>query len=128
MCNKNNKVCTTLNCVEHFVTLLFAVTRCISISAFASLVDIPTRIMSSAIGLNISAVVARIKKYKSIIKKKIKKNDEIALLVKIKLDSIKGLSFRSLTDSYIGRNYLLLTDVLRKYDNMKEDIKNTETS
>ena len=128
MCNKNNKVCTTLNCVEHFVTLLFAVTRCISISDFASLVDIPTRIMSSAIGINISAVVARIKKYKSIIKKKKKKNDEIALLVKIKLDSIKGLSFRSLTDSYIGRNYLLLTDVLRKYDNMKEDIKNTETS
>ena len=128
MCNKNNKVCTTLNCVEHFVTLLFAVTRCISISAFASLVDIPTRIMSSAIGLNISAVVARIKKYKSIIKKKKKKNDEIALLVKIKLDSIKGLSFRSLTDSYIGRNYLLLTDVIRKYDNMKEDMKNIETS
>ena len=128
MCNKNNKVCTTLNCVEHFVTLLFAVTRCISISDFASLVDIPTRIMSSAIGLNISAVVARIKKYKSIIKKKKKKNNEIALLVKIKLDSIKGLSFRSLTDSYIGRNYLLLTDVLRKYDNMKEDIKNIETS
>ena len=84
--------------------------------------------MSSAIGLNISAVVARIKKYKSIIKKKKKKNDEIALLVKIKLDSIKGLIFRSLTDSYIGRNYLLLTDVLRKYDNMNEDIKNIETS
>ena len=124
-CNKNKKVCTTLTCIEHFVTLLFAVTRCISISAFASLVDIPT---SSAVGLNISAVVARIKKYKSIIKKKKKKNGEIALLVKIKLDSIKGLIFRSLTGSYIGHNYLLLTDVLRKYDDMKEEINTLETS
>ena len=106
MRNKNKKVCTTLNCIEHFVTLLFAVTRCISISAFASLVDMMIRIMSSAIGLNSSCK----NKYKSIIKKKKKKNDEIALLAKIKLDSIKGLIFRSLTDSYISRNYLLLTN------------------
>ena len=128
ICKNNKKVCTTLNCIEHFVTLLFAVTRCISISTFASLVDILTRIMISAIGLNISVVVARIKKYKSIIKKKKKKNDEIVLLAKIKLDSIKGLIFRSLNDSYIGHNYLLLIDVLRKYGDMKEEINNTETS
>ena len=122
MCNKNKKLCATLNYIEHFVT------RCIFISVFAPLIDIPTRIMSYAIGLNISAVVARIKKYKKIIKTKKKKNDKIALLAKIKLDSIKGLIFRSLTDPYIGRNYLLLTDVLRKYDDMKEEINNIETS
>ena len=40
--------------------------------------------MSSAIGLNISAIIARVKKYKSIIKKKKKKHDEIALLAKTK--------------------------------------------
>ena len=127
ICNNNKKVYTTLNCIEHFFSLLFVVTRYISISAFASLVDIPTRILSSATGLNISAVVARIKKYKSIIKKKKKKNDKIALLAKIKLDSIKSLIFRPLTDSHIGPNYLLLTDVLRKYDDMKEEINNIAT-
>ena len=35
---------------------------CISISTFASLVDIPTGIMSSTIGLNICAIIAKIKK------------------------------------------------------------------
>ena len=37
--NKDKKICTTLNYIEHFLTLFFAVTICISISAFASLID-----------------------------------------------------------------------------------------
>ena len=52
--------------------------------------------MSSATGLNICATVARIKKYKLIIKKKKKKHDEIALLAKINLDHIRGFISRSL--------------------------------
>ena len=107
MSNKNKNVCTTLNYIEHFITLVFAITVCISISAFASLINISTEIMSSAIGLNICAIIARIKKYKSIIKKKKKKHDKIALLAKTKLDCIKALIFRSLTDSCIWRGYFV---------------------
>ena len=66
-------------------------------------------------------IIARIKKYKSIIKKKKKKYNEIALLVKNNLDCIEDLVSRSLTDSYIERNYFSLIDVLRKYDYMKEE-------
>ena len=51
------KIRTTLNCIEQFLTLVCAVTGCIYISAFASLVDIPTEIMSSAIGLNILRII-----------------------------------------------------------------------
>ena len=47
--NKNEKVCTTLNYIEHFLTLIFAVTVCISISAFVSLVSISKGIMISTI-------------------------------------------------------------------------------
>ena len=83
------KVCTTLNYIEHFLTLVFAVAVCVSISTFASLVDIFKGIMSSTIGLNICAIIARIKKYKSIIKKMKKKHDEMGLLAKTKLDCIK---------------------------------------
>ena len=53
MRNKNKKVCVTLNYIENFLTLIFAFTGCISVVAFASLVDIPTEIMSSTIRLNI---------------------------------------------------------------------------
>ena len=67
---KHEKICTTLNYIEHALILASTVTRCISIAAFASLIGIPIRIMSSAIGLKICAVTARIKKDKSIIKKK----------------------------------------------------------
>ena len=59
-------VCTILNCMEHFLLLVSAITGCILISAFASLLDIPTGITNSTI----SAIAAAIKKYKSIIKKR----------------------------------------------------------
>ena len=75
--------------------------------------------MSSTIGLNIYAIITRIKKYKSIIKKKKKKHDQIALLAKTNLDCIKDLISRSLTDSYIKRDYFNLIAVLRKYDCVK---------
>ena len=41
MSTKNKRVCTTLNYTERFLTLVFAITGCISISVFASLVVIP---------------------------------------------------------------------------------------
>ena len=67
---KYQKICTTLNYVEHFLILGSTITGCIWISAFTSLVAIPIRITSSAIGLKVCAITAAIKKYKSIIKKK----------------------------------------------------------
>ena len=76
--NKNKKLFITLNYTEHFLSLVFAVTVCISISDFAFLNDISKEIMSSVIGVNICAIIARIKIYKLIIKKKKKKQDEIA--------------------------------------------------
>ena len=126
MSNKNENVCTTLDYIEHFLTLVFAVTVCISISTFSSLVYISTGIMSSAIGSNFCAIIARIIKHKSIIKKR--KHDEIALLSKTNLHCIKASIFRSLTDSYIVRDDFLLIDVLREYHNTKEKINILETS
>ena len=34
MSRKHKKVCTTLNCIEHFLILASAITGCISISSF----------------------------------------------------------------------------------------------
>ena len=89
MRNKNKKVCATLNYIEHFLILASAVTGCISISAFASLVGIPIGIASFVIVLKVCAAIAVIKKYKSIIKKK--RHNKIVLLVKSKLNSIEVL-------------------------------------
>ena len=87
---KHNKVCATLNNIEHLLILGPTTDRCISISAFASLVDIPIGITSSATGLKICAITARIKRCGSIIKKKKKKYDEIVLIAKSKLNSIES--------------------------------------
>ena len=70
--------------------------------------------------MNICEIIARTKKYKSIIKKEKKKHDEIEVLAKTNLDCIKCSTFRFLTNSHIGRNYFVLIDVLRKSDGMKE--------
>ena len=52
-----------------FLILASADAGCIPISAFASLLGIPIRIISTAIELNICATASRIKKDKSVIKK-----------------------------------------------------------
>ena len=122
------KICLTLNCIEYFLALVFAVAICISISPFASLIDIYKGIMSSAIGLNIWAIIARINRYKSIIKKKKKNHSKIAFLAITNLDCIKDLISMSLTDSIIECDYFHLIDVLRKFDYMKEKINKLETS
>ena len=71
MSEKHKNVCT-LNYIEHFLTLASTIAGCkdVSIPAFASFLGVPIGITSSAIGLKICAITARIKKYKSIFKKK----------------------------------------------------------
>ena len=67
--SKNHKnVSTILNYIEHFFILTFAITGCVSISAFVFLVSIPTRIISSAVELNVCSITEANKKYKSIIR------------------------------------------------------------
>ena len=56
--------------MEHVLILTSTITGCISISAFAFLIEIPIGIMSSVIGLKIFEITVEIKKYKSSIKKK----------------------------------------------------------
>ena len=80
--------------IEHFRTLVSAITGCISIFAFASLLCIPIEITSFPIGLNICAITAGIKNYKSIIKEKKKKHDKIVFLEKSKLNSIEFHLFK----------------------------------
>ena len=84
MHKRQQNVCTNLNYIKDFLILASVVTGSISISAFASLVGILIRGTSSAVGSNICAIAAAIKKYKSIIKKKKKKHDKIILLAKTK--------------------------------------------
>ena len=79
MSRKHEKVCVTLNYIEKFLILASAVTGCISLSAFSSLLGILIGITSSAIGLKMCAIAAGIKKYKSIIKKKRKKHEKKVL-------------------------------------------------
>ena len=79
---KHEKICTTLNHMEHYLILASIITGCISISAFASL--LPIGITISAIGLKACAISSGMKNYNSIIKKKTKRHDKIVLLAKPK--------------------------------------------
>ena len=104
------------------------ITDCVSISAFASLVCALVGNMSSAVGIKIFAITAGFRKYKSIIKKK-KKHDKIVLLRIDKLITIKVIRFKALIDSYISHDeFLSVNNLLREYNEMKEEIKNPETS
>ena len=114
---------------EHLLILTSAVTGCVSISAFSSLVGLPIGTASSAVALKICTITAGIKKYKSIIKKKRKKHDKIVLLVKTKLKTIQVLISRALIDSYISHDeFVSENDILKEYDYMKKAIKILKTS
>ena len=59
---------------KRLLILVSMVTRCISVSDFASLVSIPVCSASSAVRFNFFAITARIKKYKSILRKRRRRN------------------------------------------------------
>ena len=118
-------VCTTLSYIEHFLILVSAVTGCVSISAFPSLVGIPIVITSSAVGLKICVITAAIKKQKPIIKKKKNKPDKIVLLEKSKLNSTEFLISKALVDSLVIHDeFVMINNVLKEYVEMKEETKN----
>ena len=57
------------------------------------------------------------------------KHDKIVLLGKAKLDTIKALFSKALTDSYFSHDQIVsVNNVLREYNEFKGEIKNPETS
>ena len=63
--------------------------------------------------------------YKSKIKKKKKKHDKIVLLAKFKINSIEVLISKVLIDLVISHDeFVLINNVLKEYNEMKEEIKN----
>ena len=125
---KHKKVCTTLNYIEHFLILASEINGCISISSFASLLDIAIGITSSAIGLKIYKIVAGIKTYKSIIKKKKNKYDEIIYLATSELNKTEFLIFKALIDSAISHDaFVLINNVPKEYNKVKEEIRSLKT-
>ena len=100
--------------------LALAVTGCVSISEFASLFSIPADITSSAVAIKIRAITAGNKNYKSIIKKKKKRHDQIVFLGEAKLNTIGILIFKSLIGFYISHEeFDSVNNVLREYNEMK---------
>ena len=58
-----------------------------------------------------------------------KKHDKIVLLAKANLDTTEVLIFKASIDSYISHEeFVLMNNVLRKYCETKEEIKNSKTS
>ena len=68
MNEKHKKVSRVWKYIENFLSLILTLTGPVSISDFASLINIPIAITSSEIGLKICLITTGIKKYKSIIK------------------------------------------------------------
>ena len=126
---KHKRTCNYLNYVEHLLIPTSKITGFVTISAFASSFAIPVGITSSAVGIQICAIILVIKNYKSVIKKKNKKHDKLELLGKAKLNNIEVLISKALIDSYISHGeFVSINSVLREHYALKEEIKNPETS
>ena len=97
------KSCKYLNYVENLLILSLTITGCVWMSIFASLVH-SNVVTISSVGIIIFAIIAGIKKYKTMTKKKKKKHDKIKLLGKDELNTIKVLISKVLIDSYISHD------------------------
>ena len=85
-----------------------------------SIIRIPVEITSSVI-------IVRIRKYKSIMKKKSKKYDKIEFLAKTKLNSIEVLISKGLIDSYmIHDEFASINHAIKEYNEFKEKIQNPD--
>ena len=128
MRRKQKTVCTNLSYIEHFLILAFAITECISISAFASFLGIHIGTTGSATGLKTCVITAGVKKYKSIIKKNKIKHVKTVLSAISKLNSIEVLISKALINSNISHDeFILINNVIKDYDETKEEIKNLKT-
>ena len=81
MSKKHKKVYRALNFFELFLNFISAVSECVSIFTFASLVGGVVGIASSAVGLKIYKITAGIRMYRSVIKKK-KKTRSYCVIIK----------------------------------------------
>ena len=123
---KLRKLYRVLNNIEHLLILISTVTGCVSISAFASLLGYSVGNTSSAIVWKICVKSAGTKKHKPIIKKKIKKHDKIILLAKSNLYNIEVFISNALIDSNISCDeFVLMNNVQKEFDDIKEEIKNS---
>ena len=97
--SKNHKqFCRVLNYVDNLFIVISAITGCVSISTFASLLRMPIGITGSTIGLKNCVITAGINRDNSINKKNKKKHDKIVLLAKSKLNSTEVLISKVLID------------------------------
>ena len=89
MSKKHKKVYRVLNYIEPLLILISTVTGCVCISSFASLVDMPIGITSSALRLKVCVITVGMKKYKPKIEKKKEKHNKMLLLAKSKFNSVE---------------------------------------
>ena len=94
---------STRRFIKLYWTLILSsrITGCVSISPFVSLVGIPIGITISVIRLKICAISEVIKKYKSIIKKKKKKQDKTIFWSTSKMNRIEVVISKVLIDLVI---------------------------
>ena len=124
MIKKHKKVCKTLDCIEIFLTLVSTFNRYVSVSAFASLIGITIGITSSAIRLNICAITAGIEKFKLIIKKKEKHDENLNLNKQKSKLNIGVLLSKAFIDSVIIHDkFVWISNFLKEYTEMKDEIK-----
>ena len=96
MSKNHKKVPKFLYYIEHLFILASAVTGCVSISDFVSLVGIPIGASSSAVEIKIWTTTTGIKMYKSIIKKNNNKLDKLIYLAKTGLNNKEILISKAL--------------------------------
>ena len=115
-----------LNYLGQFLLFIYTISGCALISEFSFFAGIPTGIAISTVGINICFITAGSENYKSIIKKKGKKNSKIVLLENTKLNTVNVSVYKDLVDSSNDNHdkFGSANNLLGQYNEIKNEIEN----
>ena len=121
---KLSKYFTAFDYIDKILIVLSATTGGVSIFPFTSVTGAPVGIASASFTLVFSLRTRIIKKLISTTRKKNKKHDQILMLAKSKLNSIKTLILQALIDMDTSHEELIaIFKEKDRYEKMKENIR-----
>ena len=118
------KYVTTFDYIDKILIALSATSTWVCIISSASIAEAPVGITNASLTLIFSLTTGIIKNFLSITRNKKKRHDKILMLAKSKLDSIETLVSQALTDMEINMKNLMPLIERKRYESIKEAVRN----
>ena len=119
-----SKYIASLDYFDKSLNVLSILSGSISIASFATVIGAPAGIIGASCGFTFSITSRFVKRFLKTIRNKTKKNNEIVMLARSKLNSIENKISKALTDNEISHeDFETIINEEKNYRELKESIR-----